>query len=96
MRPSGFRPSASAFAADITTTPAAPSLRPDALPAVTEPALSKAGRRPASASSVDLRLMNSSALKTTGSPFFCGIDTPTISSLKNLASCAAAALDCEA
>ncbi len=72
MRASGVRPSCSARCAVITTTPAAPSLRPEALPAVTEPALSKAGRRPASASALVFLLMNSSAAKTIGSPFFCG------------------------
>ncbi len=35
--------------------------------------------------------MNSSAAKTSGSPFFCGIVTPTISSLNLPASCAALA-----
>ena len=96
MRPSGFRPSAAAFLAVITITAAAPSLMPDALPAVTPPALSKAGRRPASTSALVLRLMNSSASKTTGSPFLCGMVTPTISSLKRPASCAAAAFICDA
>jgi hypothetical protein len=43
MRASGVRPSAAAFLALITTTAAAPSLMPEALPAVTLPALSKAG-----------------------------------------------------
>ena len=82
MRASGVRPSAAAFFAVITTTAAAPSFRPEALPAVTLPALSKAGRRPASASALVLRLMNSSAAKTIGSPFFCAMLNGTISSLK--------------
>ena len=38
----------------MTTTAAAPSLMPEALPAVTVPALSNAGRRPASASALVL------------------------------------------
>jgi hypothetical protein len=42
----------SAFFALITSTAAAPSFRPDALPAVTLPALSNAGLRPASASAL--------------------------------------------
>ena len=96
MRAIGFRPSASALAADISITAAAPSLMPEALPAVTEPALSKAGRRPPSTSRLVLRLMNSSLAKTTGSPFFCGIETGTISSSKRPASWAAAAFCCEA
>ena len=96
MRASGFRPSAAAFFAVITITAAAPSLRPEALPAVTEPALSKAGRRPARLSALVLRLMNSSAANTIGSPFFCGNVTGTISSLNRPASCAAAAFCCDA
>ncbi|EWS64523.1 hypothetical protein Y695_02233 [Hydrogenophaga sp. T4] len=75
----------------MTITAAAPSLIPDALPAVTEPALSKAGRRPASTSAVVLALMNSSLLNSTGSPLRCGMLTPTISSLNLPAACAAAA-----
>src|SRR3954471_13090118 len=43
MRPSGVIPRASASLADISTKAAAPSFRPDALPAVTEPSLAKAG-----------------------------------------------------
>src|SRR5437764_4440815 len=51
--------------------PISPSFRPEALPAVTVPSLSKAGRRPASASALVFLLMNSSFAKTIGSPFFC-------------------------
>ena len=91
-----MRPSWLAFLAVITTTPAAPSFSPEALPAVTLPDLSNAGRRPASPSALDLRLMNSSAEKTTGSPFFWAMLNGTISSLKRPASCAAAAFCCEA
>jgi hypothetical protein len=40
--------------------------------------------------------MNSSAVKTIGSPFFCAIENGTISSLKRPPSCAAAAFCCEA
>ena len=43
MRASGVRPRAAASAADITTTAAAPSLSPGALPAVTVPVRVKAG-----------------------------------------------------
>ena len=59
------------FFALITTTAAAPSLMPEALPAVTVPALSKAGRRPASTSALVLRFRYSSSLNRIGSPFFC-------------------------
>jgi hypothetical protein len=44
MRASGSMPRRSASSADITTATAAPSLMPEALPAVTVPSLSKAGR----------------------------------------------------
>ena len=44
MRASGVRPRFSASSADISRTAAAPSLRPDALPAVTLPSFEKAGR----------------------------------------------------
>ena len=43
MRASGLSPSSFAFFADIMITAAAPSLMPDALPAVTVPSLSNAG-----------------------------------------------------
>ena len=66
-----------------------------ALPAVTLPALSKAGRSPARPSALVLRLMNSSAAKTTGSPFFCARLTGVISASKNPACCARTALRCE-
>ena len=89
IRARGFKPRAAAFLAVITTTAAAPSLIPDALPAVTEPALSNAGRKPASASAVVFLLMNSSVLKIIGSPLRWGIETDTISSLNLPASCAA-------
>src|SRR5476649_1056864 len=93
---SGRKPSAAARCALITSTAAAPSLSPDALPAVTLPALSKAGRNPASTSALVLRLTNSSAAKTTGSPFFCAMENGRISSANRPASCAAAAFCCEA
>ncbi|MCY1221751.1 hypothetical protein D9M72_338200 [compost metagenome] len=84
-----------ALAADITTTAAAPSFRPEALAAVTVPALSKAGLRPDMLSSVAPWRTNSSVLKATGSPLRCGISTGTISSSNLPAFCAASALFCE-
>src|SRR5665213_3390282 len=42
----GFRPRFFASSADIRTMAAAPSLSPEALAAVTDPSLAKAGRRP--------------------------------------------------
>jgi len=56
-------PSAFAFASDITMTAAAPSLIPEALPAVTLPSLSNAGFSPPSASALVLRFTNSSDSK---------------------------------
>ena len=44
MRASGARPRRFASAAVISTSAAAPSLMPEALPAVTVPSLEKAGR----------------------------------------------------
>ena len=52
MRPSTFLPSLAACLAVISTTAAAPSLMPDALPAVTVPSFSKAGLSLAIASMV--------------------------------------------
>src|SRR2546426_6732057 len=64
MRAMGFSPSSFAFFDEARTTAAAPSLMPEALPAVTLPFLSKAGLRPFSASSVDRKStrLNSSHL----------------------------------
>ena len=52
IRASGVTPRLAASAAVISTTAAAPSLMPDALPAVTVPSFSKAGLSLATASSV--------------------------------------------
>ena len=52
MRASGLRPRLLASSAVISTSAAAPSLMPEALPAVTVPSLAKAGRSLAIASSV--------------------------------------------
>ena len=67
---------------------------PEALPAVTVPFLSKAGRSFASVSMVVPCLGYSSA-STTVSPLREVIVTGTISSLKRPAFCAASARDCE-
>src|SRR6185503_4461538 len=83
----GLRPSCAARSAFMTSTAAAPSLIPDALPAVTLPCLSNAGRNAESASSVAPALMNSSLSNATGSPLRCGSITGTISSLNLPAFC---------
>ena len=90
-RASGVTPSRSARSAPISTTAAAPSLRPDALPAVTVPSFLNAGRI-ATITSADGRVRGySSVSKTNGRPFFCAISSGTISSVKCPASTAASA-----
>src|SRR5947199_242097 len=70
-----------AVSADATTTAAAPSLMPDALPGVTVPFFSNRATSLASASGVESGRMCSS-LSTTTSPFFVFTVTGTISSPK--------------
>src|SRR5262245_7219264 len=91
MRARGLSPSSFAFREDAITRAAAPSLIPEALPAVTVPALSNAGLSAFIASSVAPWRTYSSSANITG-PFFDGISTVTISSLKRPAFCAASAL----
>ena len=64
----------------MTTTAAAPSLIPEALPAVTEPFFLKAGRNPANFSGVVPFFGYSSVSNTIGSPLLCGISIGIISS----------------
>ena len=75
-------------------TAAAPSFRPEALPAVTVPSLANAGRRPVSDSRVEPGLMYSSLSKTTV-PFLLAISSGRISSLNLPAFCAASAFSCD-
>ena len=64
----------------MTTTAAAPSLIPEAFPAVTvPPSFLKAGGSLA-IFSIEVSIGRSSVLKERGSPFFWGICTGTISS----------------
>src|SRR5262249_20345018 len=67
IRAIGVLPSLAASLAFISTTAAAPSLIPDALPAVTVPSLSKAGRSLLIASSV-VPCLGYSAASTTMAP----------------------------
>ena len=90
IRARGFRPRARASAADISTRAAAPSLSPEALAAVTDPSLVKAGRSPETLSSVAPWRMYSS-WSTTVSPFRPFTMTGTISAAKRPAFCAASA-----
>src|SRR6266850_2264730 len=66
MRAKGLRPSSRTFLAEARITAAAPSLMPDALPAVTVPFLSNAGLRPFIPSSVAPWRGYSSSLNITG------------------------------
>src|SRR4051812_37146807 len=94
MRPRIVLPSLAACLAVISTTAAAPSLMPEALPAVTVPSFSNAGFSLAIASTVaPWRGYSSSA--TMMSPLRDLMVTGTISSLNLPAFCAASALFCE-
>ena len=75
----GSSPSSSAFDADITITTAAPSLIPEAFPAVTLPSFENAGLSLDRVSAVVPARGNSSLLKTIGSDLRCGISTEMIS-----------------
>src|SRR5665213_1370231 len=94
MRASGVTPRRAASATDISTRAAAPSLMPEALPAVTVPSLAKAGRSFASTSSV-VPARGYSSVSTIWSPFRVLMVMGTISSLKRPASIAATARCCE-
>jgi hypothetical protein len=92
----GLMPRFFASSAVISTSAAAPSLMPEALPAVTEPpSLVKAGRSLASVSTV-VPWRGNSSVSTTTSPLRVFTVTGTISSLKRPDFCAASALFCEA
>ena len=87
----GLMPRRAASAALITTSAAAPSLMPEALPAVTVPSLAKAGRSLPSTSSVVSGFGYSSSATTT-SPLRPFTVTGAISSLKRPAFMASPAL----
>mmetsp|Transcript_18415 Transcript_18415/g.58713 ORF Transcript_18415/g.58713 Transcript_18415/m.58713 type:complete len:226 (-) Transcript_18415:534-1211(-) len=94
-RPSGVPPSCAATDSAATTTAAAPSLMPDALPAVTVPSFLNAARSLPSFSAVAPGFGNSSLSKMMGSPFRCGMETGQISSAKRLSAMALAARACD-
>ncbi len=81
--------------ADIIITAAAPSLMPDAFPAVTVPSLLNAGRNSPSASTVAPARTYSSVANTVV-PLRVTISNGTISAAKRPAFCAASALFWEA
>jgi hypothetical protein len=78
----GSIPNSSAFLRLITTNAAAPSLIPDALPAVTEPSFLNAGRNLPKPSAVVPNRGNSSWLTTVTCPLRPATSTGTISSAK--------------
>ncbi len=94
MRPIISTPRLAASSALISTTAAAPSLMPEALPAVTVPSLSKAGLSFARFSTVTPSF-GCSSVSTTTSPLRVLMVTGTISSLKRPALIAASARCCE-
>ena len=76
---------------DASSTAAAPSLSPDALPAVTvPPCLRNAGRSAASSAAVVSGRGCSSVSNVRSAPFACGTSTGTSSAAKRPAACAAA------
>ena len=80
-----------AFSADVTTSAAAPSLTPGALPAVTVPSSLNAGLSFANPSAVVSGRIGSSCATMSASPFRWGSVIGTISSRNHPASVAAAA-----
>ncbi len=87
----GSNPNFFAASADATSTAQAPSLTPEALPAVTVPSGLTTPLSLDSDSSVVSARGCSSLSTTSGLPFFCGIVTGTISSARRPSFIAAAA-----
>ena len=94
-RARGVRPKRAICASSASSRAQAPSLTPEALPAVTVPSGRTTPLSRASAS-IEVARGCSSLLTTSASPFFCGIVTGVISASKNPAACAATAFSCEA
>ena len=94
MRATGVRPCFSAASGEAMTSAQAPSLTPEALPAVTEPPSRKGVFNAASLSIVVWRGC-SSVSTTTGSPLRCGMVTGVISFAIRPDAMAAAARSCE-
>ena len=82
MRASGGVPALRSAWPVTTTSADAPSLMPDAFPAVTEPSFLNAGFSAPSFSAVVPARGYSSVSMRSGSPFFCGTSTATISASK--------------
>ena len=92
IRARGFRPRVSASSAVISTTAAAPSLRPEALPAVTVPVLREGGLQLSPCPRPSRRARIYSSWSTTTSPLRLLTVIGTISSLNLPAFWAASAL----
>jgi hypothetical protein len=91
-RASGAAPTRRALSDVVTTSAAAPSLMPDAFPAVTDPSLANAGLSAPSVSAVVPARGYSSVRKVTvARPFFAGISTGTISAANRPSRIASAA-----
>ena len=95
IRAIGVNPCASRPLADASNSAAAPSLTPDALPAVTVMPSPLTPLRAASCSGLVLGRGCSSVSTITGSPRRCGIITGVISSANFAAACAAAQRCCD-
>ena len=75
----GFKPYCATASSEATNTAAAPSLMPEALPAVTVPSALTTPLSLAKVSNVVEARGKPSLSTTTGSPFFCGMVTAMIS-----------------
>src|SRR4030067_273112 len=71
-RANGFSPNSLALSALINSNAAAPSFRPEELPAVTEPSLRKAARKGAREYRLVSRRGRSRVVTRRGSPLRCG------------------------
>ena len=79
IRANGFNEYFFNASSDANSNAAAPSFKPEALPAVTVPSFLNAGRSFDKTSVVVLGFINSSSANKIESPFFFGIDTADIS-----------------
>ena len=79
-RARGFKPYSRTAASDASSSAAAPSFTPDALPAVTVPSGFTIGFKPANPVSVVSGRECSSAATSSAGPFFCPTGTGVISS----------------
>ena len=95
IRAIGVKPKSLIACSEAKILAAAPSFKPEALPAVTVPSALKAGRNFDKISIVVLFFGNSSVSKMIDSPLRCGIITGTISFAKRPFACATAVFCCD-